>query len=121
MPNRLSMGLVLFGDLGLDSLGTSGMRLGSGVTINPETSSVAANSIEERSYTTGLTALSLASGDLVIVHPKTALASGLFMADYRVNAANALRIGWGNCSSGASIPSAVSFDIVAFRRFARSI
>ncbi|MDA2926327.1 hypothetical protein MYX78_03675 [Acidobacteria bacterium AH-259-G07] len=121
MPNRLSEGLVLFGDLGLDSLGTSGMRLASGVNINPETSTVAANAVEERSYTPGLTALSLASGDLVIVHPKTALASGLFMADYRVNAVNALRITWGNVSAGASKPSCTNYDIIAFRRFSRTI
>ena len=116
MANRLSEGLVLLGDLGLDSLGTSGMRIASGVTINPETSSVASQSVEERSYTTGLSDLSLASGDLVIIQPRTALVSGLFIGWTRVNAVNALRIGWGNLSAAASTPSAVTYDVIAFRR-----
>jgi len=119
MANRITRGTALVGNLAA-GVGFSGFAIGSGLVINPETSAVGAQSVEERSYTTGLTALSLITGDFVQVHPKTALASGLGIGWVRVGATNTLNVGWTNASAGASTPSATTYDLFVIHRFPKT-
>ncbi len=113
MANRITRDTALVGNLAGD-IGFSAFAIGSGLAITPN-SAIAASAIAEITYTTGLAALSLAAGDFVMIHPKTALASGLVIAGAR-GAANGIIITWANVSADTSTPSATNYDVFAIRR-----
>ena len=113
MANRLTRGTAIVGNLASD-IGFSSFAIGSGLAITPN-SAIAASAIAEITYTTGLATLSLAAGDFVWIHPKTALASGLIIAGSR-GAANGVIITWANVSADTSTPSATNYDVFAIRR-----
>lgn len=113
MANRISKGTVIVGNLASD-IGFSAFAIGSGLAITPN-SAIAASAIAEITYTTGLTALSLAAGDFVMIHPKTALLSGLIIAGAR-GATNGIVITWGNLDTGDSTPATTNYDVFAIKR-----
>ena len=112
-----SRGKKLFGNIAVKTStadGFSSIVIGSGVAITPN-SAIAASAITEITYTTGLASLSLATGDFVMVHPLTALASGLIIAGTR-GTTNGIIFTWGNLSTASSTPSATNYDVFAFKR-----
>ncbi len=107
-------GTSLFGAVDTRALRARGLMFASAL-ISPANSTVAANSVEERSYTTGLTALSLTAGDVAFINPLTALDSGMGIGWARVISANTLHVGWQNCSGGATAPTATDYLVITVK------
>lgn len=110
----------------LNAVAQSGLTLGAGTkitrlvwvsaAISPGTSNVAANATEERSYSTGLTSLSLTTDDLILgFQAKTALASNLAIGAFSVRTAGNLLVTWVNPSIIATSGFATNYVIIAGR------
>ena len=116
MANRLTKGKAIFGDIGLDtptSDGFSSIVIGSGLVITPDSSIPAAGDLFT-TYTTGLTALSLAANDFVVIHPLTNLASGI---NFNViGALNGIKVHWQNGSGTAVTINSTTWDVFAIKR-----
>ena len=114
MANRITKGRVLVGNLGMD-IGVKRFVLGSGLVITPD-SAIPASGDLFTTYTTGLTALSLATSDFILgFHPLTNLASGIVVADVR-GATNGILVHWVNGSGTAVTINSTTWDVFAIRR-----
>ena len=113
MANRLTKGRAIVGNLGMD-IGVKRFVLGSGLVITPD-SAIPAGGDLFTTYTTGLTALSLATNDFIIgFHPQTNLASGI---TYTVRGAtNGVLVHWVNGSGTAVTINSTTWDVFAIKR-----
>ena len=114
MANRLSKGTIIAGNFAGD-IGFSALAIASGIVITPDSAVPAAGDLFT-TYTTGLTALSLATNDFIFgLHPHTNLASGLNVS-YVHGATNGIKVKWQNGSGSAVTINSTTWSFFAAKR-----